>query len=265
MSTKYPIYIPSKGRAFKCNTSKLLDESGYSYKIVVEPDEYDSYLKIYPANNLLRMDKTNQGIAYARTWIKKYSIAQNEEKHWQLDDNIRRFRKWKNNVRNYVLPHEVFPYVERFSNRYVNCGTIGLRSDAFGYKVEKPYKKNKMVYCCILDNNTMDIFWRRMTLGSATDYSIQVCETRKWCTVLFHKYQITKPQMGKQKGGHQNDYAENGREQRIKNLQAIWGPKMIKRKIHKGRVMLNCNHIWRTYSHSLIPTFNINLTLQAEQ
>ena len=253
MKNQYPIYIPSKGRLFKCNAAKLLDESGYNYRIVVEPNEHQKYLDIYPQSTVLTMDKNDQGIAYARTWIKKYSIKQNEKKHWQLDDNIRRFRKWKNNIRDYTLPHNVLPFVERFSNKFKNCGTIGIRSDAFGYNIEPPYKKNRMVYCCILDNNNMDIFWRQMSLGSDTDYSIQVCETRKWCTVLFHKYQITKPNMGTQKGGHQKDYAEDGRKQRIKNLQKLWGTEMIKKKLYKEKTMLNCNHIWKTYKHPLIP------------
>lgn len=253
MMNKYPIYIPSKSRYFQCSISKLLEQSGLSYSIVVEPQDYGKYCEIYNPNNVLQMDKNDQGIAYARTWIKKHSIKNNEKKHWQMDDNIRSFKRWNKHERQETSARVAICSVERFSGRFKNCGIVGLRSSVWGFQKEAPYKINKMVYCCTLDDNSMDIYWRVKGLGSDTDYSIQVCETRKWCTVLMHKYQIDKPAMGKQKGGNELDYADNGIEKRIASLQSIWGKEMIKRTIRNGKPMLNCNHIWRTYKHSLIP------------
>ena len=41
----FPIFIPSKGR-YKINmTAKYLDSMGIKYRVVVEPQEYDLYLK----------------------------------------------------------------------------------------------------------------------------------------------------------------------------------------------------------------------------
>jgi len=45
MNPKFPIYIISKGRWERRQTSKTLDEMNVSYKIVIEPQEYNQYSK----------------------------------------------------------------------------------------------------------------------------------------------------------------------------------------------------------------------------
>ena len=45
MNPKYPIYIISKGRWQKRQTSKALEIMKVPYKIVVEPQEYEKYSK----------------------------------------------------------------------------------------------------------------------------------------------------------------------------------------------------------------------------
>ena len=46
MNPKYPIYIISKGRWERRQTAKAMEVMGVPYKIVVEPQEYDTYAAV---------------------------------------------------------------------------------------------------------------------------------------------------------------------------------------------------------------------------
>ena len=45
MKPKYPIFIPSKGRFDSLITAKYLDYCKVPYRIIVEPQEYNDYLR----------------------------------------------------------------------------------------------------------------------------------------------------------------------------------------------------------------------------
>ena len=53
MKSKYPIYIISKGRWKSRLTSKALEEMNMPYYIVVEPQEYEKYLKVIEEKKIL--------------------------------------------------------------------------------------------------------------------------------------------------------------------------------------------------------------------
>src|SRR5689334_7989441 len=72
---KYPIYIPSKGRADNCLTAKALMRDGVPFLLVVEPQEVEAYCKNFPAENILTLPFSNlgKGSIPARNWIKEHS------------------------------------------------------------------------------------------------------------------------------------------------------------------------------------------------
>jgi len=95
---KYTIYIPSRKRYEKnlsLTANELLNDN-INFKLVVEPQDKINYKNIFN-NKVLVMDKNDMGIAYARNWIKQYSIDHKEAYHWQIDDNIKNFKIRKNN------------------------------------------------------------------------------------------------------------------------------------------------------------------------
>jgi hypothetical protein len=90
---RYPIYIISKGRANNSQTAKALDSLGIDYKVVIEPVDYNDYIKTIDKAKILQLPFSDlgQGSIPARNWVLEYSISQGEKKHWILDDNINGF------------------------------------------------------------------------------------------------------------------------------------------------------------------------------
>ena len=57
---KFPLYIPSKGRADTRLTAKALEEMGVFYQLVIEEQEYDQYAAVVDKKKLLILDKKYQ-------------------------------------------------------------------------------------------------------------------------------------------------------------------------------------------------------------
>ena len=69
---RYPIYIPSKARAFRPLTINRLAEMGIPFNLVIEPEDEQDYRAIIPrCASLLVLPFSNlgQGSIPARNWI----------------------------------------------------------------------------------------------------------------------------------------------------------------------------------------------------
>jgi len=250
MACKYPIYIPSKGRSGNSKTVSQLEEAGMSFSIVVEPQDYESYKEAYPDAVLVQLPKDNGGISYVRTFCKTHSAELGAERHWQLDDNINAFYKMENGKRITVTPAAALVDTENFIDRYSNVAIAGLMSTAYGFGVQVPFKKNQQVYCCVLVLNSTDFIWRMRTTGEDTDYCLQVLSAG-WCTILMQIYQIGKATTGSTKGGLQDHYKDDGRIQRVRELQRLWGKNLIGIHNKYGRPQQDLRHVWRKFDTPL--------------
>ena len=85
---KFFIYIPSKSRS-DCLTAKKLKEHNIDFKIVIEPQDYEEYVKKH--SNLLILNRNNQGISYVRQSIINYAKSLNQKYIWMIDDDITEF------------------------------------------------------------------------------------------------------------------------------------------------------------------------------
>jgi len=81
--------IPSKGRAGKTKTDKLLSKAGLHFCFVVEPQDEKRYAE--SGKPLMVLPSNDQGITFARHWILKQMRKMNYEKFWMLDDDIECF------------------------------------------------------------------------------------------------------------------------------------------------------------------------------
>lgn len=95
---KYPIYIPSKGRANYCYTANsLLDLGIDDFYIIVEKQEYNDYLQVYDRKNLLVLPQEyldnyvtydelgstkSKGPGAARNFAWEHSIENGHSYHW---------------------------------------------------------------------------------------------------------------------------------------------------------------------------------------
>jgi len=59
---KYPICIVSKDRADICKTHNLLDFKGINHFYMVEPQDYNSYVKRFGKDKVIDIKKNDKGI-----------------------------------------------------------------------------------------------------------------------------------------------------------------------------------------------------------
>ena len=250
--TKYPIYIPSKGRAQTSITSKILLAEGLKFYIVVEPQDYDEYKKHYNPDIILTMPINDGGLAYARRFIKEHSTKKGDKYHWQIDDNIKGFKirvdnKNKPSTANYNLT-----LVENYINHNDNVGIGGLRHIMYAWTQTEDYTFNQQCPSCIIVNNDMKSNWRD-NMVEDTDFSLQVLN-EGFSTILFNKLVMDKLPTKKLSGGctdlyYNDDTIRNSRQERLKEQY----PGIFEIVIKNGVSRVKPSKIWRTFKQRPIP------------
>jgi hypothetical protein len=212
MNPKYPVYIISKGRWDSRLTVKALEEMNVAYKIFVEYSEYLEYLKFIDKNNIVRMpfDNIGRGSIPARNFVLSYSKDRNDGRHWILDDNIRAFRRYNNDIKYLVKSGTIFKCAEDFVDRYENVGLAGFQYSSFmAYNRQKrPYTLNCRIYSTILINNEMGLCWEGK-YNEDSDLSIRAIKNG-WCTILFNAFLQDKVATMTMKGGNTDTIYNNG-------------------------------------------------------
>lgn len=225
-TSKYPIYIISKGRYNNPLTARAMDICGINYKIVVEPNEYEEYSKVIDSKKIIvlpnNFSELGQGSIPVRNWVWEHSINLGYLKHWVVDDNIFKFMRLNNNKRIQCRSSQFFRILEDFTDRYTNVGLSGFNYQNFAHdRVEMPpYKINTRIYSCILIDNNLPFRWRGK-YNEDTDLSINVLKSGL-CTILFNALLIDKTGTGRNNGGNQDIYSEtNNRKEFAESLQSL--------------------------------------------
>ena len=228
---KYPIYVPSKARSEIKLTTKCLADNNISFYVVVEPQDADDYHKEYSENQIVVMEKNNQGIGYVRNACKKHSISIGADYHWQIDDNIKDFRIRENNKNVVKNTKNILAAAENYISHFDNIGAASLSHTIFAFARNTHVSINRQTYSCMLINNKLNILYRHDCIED-TDYSMQVL-TEGYCTILFNKLLMGKAATGQYKGGNTDTvHAGDGRLMRSRKLQEYWPGafKVIKKK-----------------------------------
>jgi len=104
------------------------------FRLVVEPQERDAYGAVFGEETILVLPFANQGsVIPARNWIKDHAVEAGHLRHWQLDDNIRRTRRWYRKKRISCRAGVALAVVEDFVDRYENVAVAGLQYNMFAY------------------------------------------------------------------------------------------------------------------------------------
>jgi hypothetical protein len=218
---KYPIYIPSKGRADSRLTVKTLDYMKVNYKVVVEKKEYKEYSKVINKNNLLVLDKKYQdnyntcddlgdtkskGPGAARNFVWEHSISEGYKKHWVIDDNINGFYRLNNNLKIKVYTGKMFKAMEDFCERYTNVTMAGPNYLFFAKQNQKlpPFITNTRIYSCNLIKNNTPHRWR----GRYNEDTILSLDMLKdgYCTVQFNAFLQGKVRTQVLRGGNSAEF-----------------------------------------------------------
>lgn len=226
MNPKYPIYIISKGRWKSRLTSKALEEINVPYRIVVEPNEYDNYAKVIDKSKIIvtpeNFSERGQGGIPVRNFVWKHSIKEGHKRHWILDDNIRRFRRFNDDIKYLVTDGTIFRCAELFVDRYKNVALSGFQYSSFmAYNRQKrPFTHNTRIYSCILIQNDIPFRWEGK-YNEDSDLAIRVLKSRKYCTILFNAFLQDKASTMTMKGGNTDSIYNEGdnREEFAKSLE----------------------------------------------
>lgn len=224
---RYPIYVISKGRSDRCLTANFLVEDGVPFKLVVEPQEREKYAARYGNRvEVLPFSNLGRGSIPARNWVWNHSVESGSKRHWILDDNILRVRRFYKGKR---LPCEAgptFSCVEDFTDRYENIAITGLNYQMFGVPGMPPFYLNVHVYSCLLISNDLPYRWRGR-YNEDTDLCLQVL-SGGLCTVLVNAFLIEKMATMTMKGGNMDSlYKGDGRLRMARSLERVW-PRVVK-------------------------------------
>jgi hypothetical protein len=222
---RYPVYVPSKGRADACLTARFLEQDGVPFRLVVEPQEADAYAARHGADRLLVLPFGNLGMGAtpARNWIKAHATAEGHARHWQLDDNMAWISRRHRNKRIRCDAGPALRAVEDFADRYENVAVAGLNYEMFAVDGQKlpPFHLNVHVYSCTLVLNAIPYGWRDR-YNDDTDLCLQVL-AGGWCTVLVNAFLVWKIRTMAMKGGMTTElYAGDGRLKMARALERRW-------------------------------------------
>ena len=192
---KYPIYIISKGRWENPQTANFFKKDGVDFKILVEPQEYDSYCKAIGKEYVMKLPFSNLGVGSypARNFAWEDSIKNGHERHWCFDDNIMGMRRLVKGNKIPCNSLKAIQFLEEFTDRYENIAISGFNYGKFvipGCSDKKPFVHNVHVYSALLIKNNMPYRWR-LKYNEDVDLCLQVLDN-KLCTVLFNAFVISK-------------------------------------------------------------------------
>lgn len=191
---KYPICIPSKGRADIQMTARLLERFGVDYQVFVEETEGDIYMEHLGEDRVVVMPfhDLGKGSIPARNFIWDYTREREHARHWIIDDNILNFGRTNFNRRLGCYGGQWFRAMEDFIDRYENIAMAGPHDRRFIPDRQKlaPYLLNHRVYSCILLKNDLDYKWRGK-YNEDTDLSLRILKDGH-CTLLFRAFWMNK-------------------------------------------------------------------------
>ena len=255
----YPIFMPSKGRASDVLTAKAFEADGVPYHLVVEPQEVEAYAKIWGQHRILMLPENNQGLVFARNWIKAYSVARGDERHWQFDDDIRALYRLHRGFRILCEAGLALSACEDFVDQYENVAIASLNDHKFllaahgiQHGIYPPFYLNARCYTCFLVNNAIPYSWR-YRYNEDTDMTLQVL-AGGWCTVLFNTFNMWSPPTLTRQGGQMAsstaNYNGNGRLRMARQLERVWpGVVTTKRRFHRAQHTVKNN--WKGFDTPL--------------
>ena len=219
---KYPIFIPSKGRWENRWTMKAFDKIGVSYRVVVEPQQYDSYAQYFPEDKLLKLPHQDQGLVVTRNWIWDYAQAQGYQKFWTFDDNVEAFWRWNKNSKVKIEVPSFLSSIEDWAERYQNVPIVGMNYFMFikARYPDSPIRFNTRVYSNMLIETNIP-YRNRGFYNDDTDLCLQVLSDG-YCTALFNAFLIEKRVTMSQGGGMTPHYVGDGRYKMALELQQRW-------------------------------------------
>ena len=240
LSPRFPIYIPTKGRADSRLTSRALTRMGVPHTLVVEPQEVAvyaaaargslatilpldlSYKQRYELCDELGLSKST-GPGPARNFIWDHAARAGHAWHWVMDDNIGCFYRLNRNRKVRFGDGSPFWLMEEFVLRYDNVAMAGPNYEMFVPRkyVFPPFVLNTRIYSCNLIRNDVPFRWRGR-YNEDTILSLDML-TAGWCTVRFNAFLQDKMATQVLGGGNTAEfYAREGTAAKSAMLKRVY-------------------------------------------
>lgn len=236
--TRYPICIPSKGRAKTQITGKRLDRMGLDYVFFVEEKEADIYISELGKSkvHVMPFSDLGQGSIPARNYIWEWALKNGHARHWIIDDNIGEFARLNFGARRNYYTGAPLVAIEDFVDRYENIAIAGPHGKGFVMDhTKEPIKWNSRVYSCSLIDTSLPHRWRGK-YNEDTDLCLRFLKDG-YCTALFNAFLIQKAITAGAKGkamaggntdnvyntgDHRRAFAESLKEQHPDCVEVVW-------------------------------------------
>jgi len=257
---KYPIYIPSKGRAETKATAANFEENNIPYTFSIEKEDEEKYRKAFPNAEFIILEKSNQGNPYSRNTIKEHALKNGHKYHWHIDDDIKKMAYYLDGKNNYFDNFaQCLSIIEAVCDKYENIGAASPRSSAFSRTEKSIIGFNKNIYCVMLLKNDNDI-WFRPDVLEDKDMSMQILANGE-CTVLFNRLLMFNPSTGTNSGGHGvHSERVKSRAERAKQLAKNW-PGAFELRETKDGLRPKPSRIWQTFKQRPIKKGENNMNI----
>jgi len=249
---KYPIYIPSKGRADNQKTVQLLESQGITnYKVVIEKNDYGNYGQYLSSKNTLVLPSSNYGtVTVARNYAIEHSKRMGYKKHWQLDDDIGKIYLHNKGKVMHTDINKIFSDIENTLEKKQLSPILlaGLTTSAsFLASKTKDYTLNTSLTSCVLITNTPLRF--RIKMLEDTDYQLRILKQGD-SILKFNNYAFAYTTQLKQIGGYTSIYNDTAkRMEGLKEFLDLY-PEVSPEIIKKPNGMLkikNIRFVWAKY------------------
>lgn len=230
----------SKGRADISMTANMFKQDNVQYKILIEVQELNDYLKFHSKDTLEVLPFKNLGLGSypARNYAKELALRQGAAYYWVFDDNIRGACKF---VRGSKIPCSsalAIDRAERLNDTYSNLAILAFNYRYFvATESQKAFFVNVHCYSCMLIKTDANINWR-LKYNEDVDICLQAL-TQGYCTILLNAYCMNKTSTSaKLRGGNQTELYKgndlNKKIQKADTLRKYW-PNYVELKMRYGR------------------------------
>jgi len=264
---RYPVYIPTRGRASRQMTAGILVSMGVRPTLVVEDAEHDAYAAANPGCDVIvwqqsyfdEYEKTpglephpTTGAAHNYAWDHARNAGYSH--HWIMDDNFNGFFVRKDAGFLRVDVQTPFTWHEDFIEKWQNLAGICLTMRSF-QRNTRPIMVNTRLYCATLYRNDLDqygIKWRR-GLNDDTIVSLDILKTGWLCTAESRMLGIGKLGTSRKNriaGGMTDFYADGGFLRKSAELVRVH-PDCARTEVRFGRI----HHVadYGKFKQQLIP------------
>lgn len=243
---KCPIFIPSRGRPSHAYSARSLKGAEVPFKLVIEPQEVESYRAIWSEKQILILPEGHQGIAYSRQFILDHCRSHGIPRYWQLDDNIRGWMVKLNGNLTIVPVNYVLSQIEAETESDARIAMAATDYKQFAALTNKEFTDNTRTYCCVLTRTDTGIDYRAaVEMKEDVDFCLRHLTTG-WRTRLYHKFAMDKLTMGKTViGGLSEKYKAGQDTTAAERLCAYWPgiTHVVKKKNGKIDVKVDWNAI----------------------